>query len=125
MVISKRPIKHFISEPIQVHHSTPPSHLKKPPCPDGFTWQNETFTVSACLAHWVDFARHGRMAKNMQAQHAQVASQRGSWGVGKFFFDVRVEDNRCYRIYYDRAPTDAADRAGTWILLAELTEPED
>jgi hypothetical protein len=62
------------------------------------------------------------MAKNMQPQHAEIATQRGSWGVGKFFFDVQTSKEEYFRIYYDRAPKDAADRVGHWVLLAELTK---
>ena len=58
----------------------------------------------------------------MQPQHAAIASERGSWGVGKFFFDVQTENDRFFRLYYDRAPKDASDREGIWILLAELHE---
>jgi hypothetical protein len=60
------------------------------------------------------------MAKNMQPQHAQIAIIKGSWGVGKFYFDVQVQDGRLFRIYYDRASKDAHHRKGEWMLLAEL-----
>jgi len=120
MAIIKRPVTKFISEPIIVCFSTPPVHTKKPPCPDQFTWRDEEFTITACLAQWTDFTRRGRMAKNMQPQHAQIASQRGSWGVGRFYFDVQTHNNRCFRLYYDRAPIDATDHLGSWFLLAEL-----
>jgi len=62
------------------------------------------------------------MSKNMQPQHAKVASQRGSWGVGKFYFDVLTQDNQVFRLYYDRAPKNAMDREGEWFLLAELSK---
>ena len=58
----------------------------------------------------------------MQPQHAQIASSRGSWGVGKFYFDVQTEEGQFFRLYYDRSPKNAFDRKGHWILLAELTE---
>lgn len=64
------------------------------------------------------------MAKNMQPQHDRVARERGSWGVGRYYFDVQTENDRCFRLYYDRAPSDATDRTGQWILLAELTQAE-
>ena len=65
------------------------------------------------------------MARNMQPQHAQVAGRHGSWGVGRYYFDVRTHTDRCFRLYYDRAPADTTDRTGTWVLLAELTAFED
>lgn len=119
----KLQVKHFIAEDISVHFDTPPLHRKSPPCPNAFTWRGERLTVSRCLSEWKDFGRRGRMARNMQPQHAAVASNRGSWGVGRFYFEVEVDGGECFRIYYDRAPKDAGDRDGHWILLAEL-QPE-
>jgi len=113
-------VKHFISEPISVHFLSPPLHVKSPPCPDGFTWRDQRYEVAQCLSEWKDFKRRGRMARNMQPQHAEQASIHGSWGVGRFYFEVQTSNNRFYRIYYDRAPKDANDREGHWILLAEL-----
>jgi hypothetical protein len=37
------------------------------------------------------------------------------------FFRVRVEDERLFELYYDRAPKDAMDRLGYWFLRCELT----
>lgn len=125
MKLQKHPVHKFISEPIVVHFSTPPTFSKKPPCPDRFDWGNEVFIITTCLAEWTDFTRRGRMARNMQPQHAQIASERGSWGVGRFYFDVLTETNRCFRLYFDRAPADAADRTGAWVLLAELSLSEE
>ncbi|MFN2304868.1 MAG: DUF6504 family protein [Anaerolineales bacterium] len=119
---SKLRLKRFISEPISVIFLTPPSHIKSPPCPDQFIWGDQTFIITVCLSEGKDFSRRGRMAKNMQPQHARVASLRGSWGVGRFFFDVQTSEDEYYRIYYDRAPKDATDRQGHWVLLAELTK---
>lgn len=121
-MFSKLRLKRFISEPISVVFVTPPDHIKSPPCPDQFIWQDKTFRITACLAEGKDFSRRGRIAKNMQPQHTQTATQKGSWGVGKFVFDVQTSEGEYYRIYYDRAPRDAADREGHWFLLAELTK---
>ncbi len=62
------------------------------------------------------------MAQNMQPQHARRAEKLGSWGVGRFYFEIQTIQNRFFRIYYDRAPEDASDRHGHWFLLAELEE---
>ena len=118
-------VKHFISEPISVSFKSPPLHSKKPPCPDRFTWRGDTFTVKSCETEWKDFSRRGRMAQNMQPQHALTASKRGSWGVGRFYFEVQTHSGQFFRLYYDRAPKDALDRAGEWFLLAELEKVED
>ena len=111
----------FLSEPISnTQYSSPPTQIKKPPCPVSFTWRGEEFIVIACLAEWKDFSRRGRMRQNMQPKHIPTASQRGSWGVGRFYFDVKTDNNRFFRIYYDRAPSDSNDRTGSWFILAEL-----
>ncbi len=117
--------KHFISEPISVQFENPPQATKHPHCPDRFIWHDEVFEVCECLAVWQDYSRRGRMAVNMQPQHARLASQRGSWGVGKFFFDIAVQNGKNYRIYYDRKPKNALQGQGQWILLAELSDYED
>lgn len=84
-----KPIR-FISEPIQVHFDKPPALEKKPGVPDRFAWRGDTYRVVELLAEWVDYRRRGRMARNMQPQHAAVAERRGSWGVGKFYFHNQI-----------------------------------
>jgi hypothetical protein len=81
--------------------------------------------VSAKLAEWSDFTRRGRMARNMQPQHAAVASGRGSLGVGRFFFRVRADSGQLFDLYYDRAIKDASHRKGAWYLYRELSIQED
>jgi len=116
-----RPIR-FISEPIEAHFLEPPALEKKPGPPNSFTWRGEVYKVVEVLSEWVDYTRKGRMARNMQPQHAAVASRRGSWGVGLFYFRVRTETGRIFDLYYDRAPKDADHRKGEWFLYQELEE---
>ncbi len=71
---------HFIDQPITVNFEQLPALEKKPGCPDAFTWQGKTYQVVELLAEWVDYQRRGRMARNMQPQHAAVASSRGPGG---------------------------------------------
>ncbi len=125
MVLIKLGVKSFISEEIDVKFLSETHFSKKPPCPDGFTWGQSNFAIKACLAEWKDYTRKGQMAKNMQPQHAHIANQRGSWGVGRFYFDIETEDGRYFRMYYDRSPKNAVDRKGEWILLAELSPGQD
>jgi len=115
---------HFYAEPIEVFHEKPPLLAKKPSCPAGFIWREETYQITEMLAEWVDYDRRGRMQRNMTDAHAATARLRGSWGVGRFFFRVRVQDGRVFDIYYDRAPGKADDRLGRWILLAERSPEE-
>jgi hypothetical protein len=58
----------------------------------------------------------------MRPSHAAAASGRGSLGVGRFYFRVRVDTGQIYDIYYDRAPQDADRRKGQWFLYRELGE---
>jgi hypothetical protein len=119
-----RPIR-FIGEPIEVEFDEPPALEKKPGCPDAVVWNGETLSVVERISEWSDFARRGRFARNMQPEHAAVAARRGSWGVGRFYFRVRLENDRIFELYYDRAPKDAAHRKGAWFLRTELAEVSD
>jgi len=121
----KQPVKRFISEPITVRFKQAPAYLKKPSCPDFFTWQNQEYQVTACLAEWKDFTRRGKMAHNMQPQHLETAKTHGSWGVGRFYFDISTRKGPDFRLYYQRTPKNASDREGQWILFAELSTGEN
>ena len=119
-----RPLR-FIGEPVQVEFDQPPRFEKRPDCPDRFVWQGETYRVAATLSEWRDYSRRGRMAHNMRPSHAATASLRGSWGVGRYYFRVRVEADRVFDLYYDRAPKGANDRKGAWFLLREMATSEE
>jgi hypothetical protein len=113
----------FIDQPVEVIFDIPPALEKSPPCPNGFCWMGVTFRVEEMLAQWSSFERRGRMANNMTPEHAARAAGKGSWGVGRFFFRVRVTGGRIFDLYYDRAPGDASHRKGKWVLLAERSAP--
>jgi len=113
---------HFINEPIDATHNSPPLFEKKPGPPAAFTWRGETFDVVEVLVEWHDYRRRGRMARNMQPAHAQSAESRGSWGVGQDYFQVRTHGGRIFELYYDRAPTDSDHRKGGWFLYREMEE---
>jgi len=116
-----KPIQ-FLDRVIQPEFETPPPLEKSPPCPDAFLWDGERFVITEKLAEWSDFTRRGRAARNMQPEHAAVASGRGSLGVGRFYFRVRVASGRIFDLYYDRAPKDSDRRKGQWFLYRELEE---
>ena len=118
-------VPRFIAEPIEAHFYQPPALEKKPGCPDAFTWRGETFRILEKLSEWHDYTRRGRMARNMQPQHAAVASGRGSWGVGRDYFRVRVESGQVFDIYYDRAPKGSGARKGTWFLYREVCASDE
>jgi hypothetical protein len=114
----------FIGEQIEVGFEQEPVFRKKPHCPDRFTWGQNAFRVVTVLREWHDYRRRGRMAHNMRPEHAQAASRRGSWGVGRDYFRVRTEDGRIFEIYYDRSPKDSEGRKGAWYLFRELGPDE-
>ena len=111
----------FIAEEIEVLYESPPALEKKPGCPDGFIWQGEHHDIVEMLSEWHDYRRRGRMARNMQPQHASVAESRGSWGVGRDYYRVRTREDRIFELYFDRAPKDVDRRKGAWFLFRELT----
>ncbi|KAF0112223.1 MAG: Uncharacterized protein FD147_284 [Chloroflexi bacterium] len=110
---------HFYDEPIEVIFDQPPLLEKKPDCPQGFIWRGETYHITEILEEWVDYRRRGKMARNMKPAHLSSASRKGSWGVGRFCFRVKVESGRFFELYYDRAPENVDNRKGNWFLLGE------
>jgi hypothetical protein len=114
-----RPI-HFLDEPIRVAFYEPPAREKAPHCPDGFTLGECTYRVVETLSEWKDFARRGRMRRNMSTEHALAAAERGSLNVGRFFFRVRVDSGQIFDIYYDRALKNVDERKGNWFIYREL-----
>jgi uncharacterized protein DUF6504 len=113
---------HFYDDPIQVTFDTPPVREKSPDCPNGFIWNDVTYRVTEMLSAWSDFARRGKMARNMRPAHAAVASSRGSLNVGRFYFRVRVDSGQVFDIYYDRAMKNIDERKGQWFIYRELEE---
>ena len=112
----------FIGESIEVYFDRPPAFEKKPGCPDNFVWRGQRYQVTEKLSEWHDYRRRGRAAVNMRPSHASRAAQRGSWGVGRDYFRVRVDSRHIFDLYFDRAPRDADRRKGGWFLFRELEE---
>ncbi|RIK31377.1 MAG: hypothetical protein DCC56_04105 [Anaerolineae bacterium] len=128
---------HFLDQPIEPVFDSPPALEKSPDCPNGFVWDGATYRVIEMLSAWTDFKRRGRMARNMQPEHAAVASNRGSLNVGRYYFRVRVmlssssthvrpavelldEHEQIFDIYYDRAMKNVDDRKGQWFVYREV-----
>ena len=116
---------HFIAESVEVQFDQPPVLEKKPGCPNAFTWRGETYRIVEKLSEWHDYTRRGRMARNMQPQHSAVAAGRGSWGVGRDYFRVRVENGQVFDIYYDRAPKGSEARKGAWFLYRQVAADDE
>jgi hypothetical protein len=113
---------HFYDNPIEPVFDTAPAREKSPDCPNGFIWDEKTYHVIEMLSSWSDFARRGKMARNMRPAHAAVASSRGSLNVGRFYFRVLTDTNQVFDIYYDRAMKNIDDRKGQWFIYRELEE---
>ena len=110
----------FIGEGITVEWDNPPLWEKKPTCPARIIWGEERLEIVELLTEWRNYQRRGRMANNMRPANLSRARERGSWGVGRYYFRVRVADARLFDIYYDRAPIGSDRRKGTWHLHQEL-----
>ena len=113
---------HFYDNPIEPVFDTPPAREKSPDCPNGFIWDDKTYGITEMLSSWSDFARRGKMARNMRPAHAAVASNRGSLNVGRFYFRVLTDTNQVFDIYYDRAMKNIDDRKGQWFVYREMEE---
>ena len=123
---------HFFDQPIEVHFDQELKLEKNPDVPpNSFIWEGQTYRVLELLASWNDYKRRGRMARNMQPQHAAVASTRGSLNVGRFYFRVRVlsssstagqtgSQEQIFDIYYDRMMKSVDDRKGQWFVYREM-----
>lgn len=109
----------LIDEPIEVVFDSPPTYEKCPDCPTAFIWRGKNFKISRMISERQDNARRGRYSNNMTPAHLRMAVRNGSWGVGRYYFHVMVEEGQIFEIYYDRAPKDAGDRKGHWILKGE------
>lgn len=116
---------HFFDHLIEPIFDTPPALEKSPDCPNGFIWDEKTYRVTEMLSSWVDFKRRGKMARNMQPQHATRASSRGSLNVGRFYFRVVTDTEQVFDIYYDRAMKNVDERKGQWFLYREMEMGED
>lgn len=116
-----KPIR-FIGETIEAQFDEAPLLEKKPGCPDAFIWGDTTYRIVEMLSEWHDYRRRGNMERNMRPEHAAAAASRGSWGVGRDYYRVRVEGGQLFDIYYDRAPKGSAKRKGAWFLYRELGE---
>jgi hypothetical protein len=110
----------FIDVKIDVGFDRPSTLQKTPKAPNTIIWGDDELRVIEVISEWFDTRRKGDMSRNMSEEHLRVAESRGSWGVGRFFFRLRMEDGRVFDVYYDRAPKSAFDRRGHWYLLREM-----
>ncbi len=110
----------FIGEPITAGFDKPAPFIKKPFCPDSILWRGKALAIIELVSEWHDLARKERYSRNMSDAHLELASAKGSLGVGRFYFRVRTADRRIFDIYYDRAVRNVFDAGGCWVLFQEL-----
>lgn len=109
----------FIGQEVRVEFTKEPIASKNPHCPDRLHWDGTTLEIKTLLEEWRDHTRRGRMERNMRESNLRRSARTGSWGVGRIYFRVQVEDGRFFDLYYDRAPTQT-DGSGQWFLYREL-----
>lgn len=110
----------FIGEKVQVEFDDAPLFSKKPHCPDRVWWQGELWMVEKLITEWRDYGRRGKRANNMRPENIVRAKKKGSWGVGRYYFRVCLDNGRLFDLYYDRAPKGLDQRQGSWHLHREL-----
>lgn len=110
----------FIDEPIQVGYQKEHLLKKIPVCPDYILWRGDRFDVEYLVSQWSDLSRRGLKSRNMRPAHLDRAEKKGSWGVGRFFFQITLVNRRQFVIYYDRTPRKGDEGCGQWILLYEI-----
>jgi len=110
-------MKQFVSEEINVEFDKGFILEKKPPCPISFIWRKKIFFVEELISSWFDYERKGKKARNMRDTHLERARKKGSWGVGRVYYEVKCELGEIAVIYYDRSPKNVCDKKGRWILF--------
>lgn len=110
----------FIGEKVGVEFDEAPLFSKKPHCPNRLIWGEETVSINKLLTEWRNYDRRGSRAQNMRPENLAKAAKRGSWGVGRYYFRVVLENGRIFDLYYDRAPKGSNKRQGSWYLHREM-----
>lgn len=110
----------YIGEIISVEFDEPQLFVKKPECPNKFSWRGESYRVTEIISEWHDFSRKGKSSRNMKDAHLERANIKGSLGVGRYYFQVRTDENRIFEIYYDRSIKNTFKTGGFWVIFQEL-----
>jgi len=121
----------FIGEEIEPIFDEAPALEKKTGVPDGFRWRGRDHRVKRVIREWHEYglARPGGGWDAGRPPFGQRnVMDRGSWGRGKDFYRVLLEDGRLVDIYYDRRPKAGTDKAkarkGRWVLFRDLGEAQ-
>ena len=87
--------QHFIGEPIEVIFDQPPTYEKKPPCPNDFVWQGQTYRIVEELESWHDYERkgpHGNQHATRLMPKPPPDAARGAWAVSTFACVWKMDD---------------------------------
>ncbi len=118
----------FIGEEIEPVFAEEPELEKKTGAPSGFKWRGQDYAIKRLVKEWHDYGSTTRPGGGWDAGRPPFGQrnvmQRGSWGQGKDYYRVILEDGRMVDIYYDRRPKSAKPegRKGRWVLFREIGE---
>ncbi len=112
----------FYSEPITVKFAVQPLLEKKPGLPAEFMWRGKSYTIIRLLKEWHDYRKRGKSQKfyaEKRGNAPQIRSRkRGSWGVGRDYYQVLTDSGEIFDIYFDRRPT--RTQKGEWVLSRKV-----
>lgn len=112
----------FYSEPITVEFKNEPLLEKKPGFPDAFVWRGKTYSIVSVEREWHDYEIRGKTEEFYSQRRGNAPEMKprtkGSWGVGKDYYQVKTNTGEVFVIYYDRQPTKS--EKGQWILLKKV-----
>jgi hypothetical protein len=115
----------FYAEEIEVRFDREPVLEKRPGMPAAFSWRGREYLIVELLREWHDYRQRGKSAafyeKERGSYRAKSAQRKGSWGVGRDFYQVRTDSGEIFEIYYDRAPK-GRQRIGQWVLFRRMDE---
>jgi hypothetical protein len=118
--MSPRQTTHFVGAAIEVGHDTPPAVAKRPGPPDEIVWQDQRLRVVAVLREWHDYRPRGSTksfyVKERGSYRALAAQRRGSFGVGRDYYRLRLSSGEVFDVYYDRSPRAGQGGRGGWYL---------
>ncbi len=114
----------FVGEEITPLFAEEPELEKKTGVPSGFKWRGQDYGIRRLVKEWHDYDQ-GRGGGGYDAGRPPFGQrnvlQRGSWGQGKDYYRVLLDDGRLVDIYYDRRPKNRKEK-GRWVLFRELGE---
>lgn len=117
----------FIGDEIEPIFAEAPELEKKTGAPTGFKWKGHDYVVKRVVKEWHEYGS-GRQGGGWDSGRPPFGQRnvmnRGSWGQGKDFYRVLLEDGRLVDLYYDRRPKSGKEkgRKGRWVLFREIGE---